>query len=58
MSIGFIFWCIMLLVILGKLAVWRGIGGPYILTIAEWVINVPAWLARFWLHHSGIDNDP
>ena len=44
MSIGFIFWCIMLLVILGKLAVWRGIGGPYILVISEWILIVLLFL--------------
>lgn len=47
MPIGLIFWVIMLLVILGKVAVWRGVTGPYVPYVSlasEWVILVLLFL--------------
>jgi hypothetical protein len=40
MPIGLIFWVLMLIWILSKFAVWRGIGGPYVLGVSEWLILV------------------
>jgi hypothetical protein len=43
MSIGFIFWCIMVLWLLSKLAIWRGMGGPWVLGSSDWLL----WILFF-----------
>lgn len=40
MPIGLIFWILMLLWLLSKLAVWRGLGGPY----GPYLVNASEWL--------------
>jgi hypothetical protein len=40
MYIGLIFWVIMLLWLLGKLALWRGVNYPWILGSSDWLLFI------------------